>query len=113
MACVSNNDDIFEMIKTQRKAAPTISTIIDGVNINIGSHFTNICKQLYNSVDDKDIKVKQYLNDRINSSSIDDVQRITPSLVEEAIGLLKNNKSDPLFELSSECLKNAAANITV
>ena len=53
------------------------------------------------------MKVKQYLNDNINSFNIDDVQRITPSLVEEAIGRLKNNKSDPLFNFSSECLKNA------
>ena len=35
------------------------------------------------------------------------MSRITPSLVEEAIGRLKNNKSDPLFNFSSECLKNA------
>ena len=54
------------------------------------------------------MKVKQYLNDNINSLNIDDVQRITPSLVEEAIGHLKNNKSDPLFNFSSECLKNAS-----
>ena len=83
--------------------------MIDGVNTNIESHVANVCKQLYNSVDDKAalIKVKQYLNDRINSSSIDDVRRITPSLVEEAIGRLKNNKSDTLFEFSSECPKNA------
>ena len=53
------------------------------------------------------MKVKQYLDDNINSLNIDDVQRITPSLVEEAIGRLKNNKSDPLFNFSSECLKNA------
>ena len=94
---VSNNGDIFEVIKTQRKAAPILS------------HTANIYKQLYNSVDEKDalIKVKQYLNGRINSSSIGDVQRISPSLVEEAIVRLNNNKSDPLFELSSECLKNA------
>ena len=97
MACVSNNGDIFEVTKTH--AAPTISTMIDGVNTNIESHF---------AVDDKDalINGKHYLNDIINSMSIDDVQRITPSLVEEAIGRLKNNKNDPLFELSSECLKN-------
>ena len=97
------------MIKEQRKAAPTVSTMIDGVNTNIESHFANIYKQLYNSVDDKDalMKVKQYLNDNINSLHIDDVQRITQSFIEEAIGRLKNNKSDPLLNFSSECLKNA------
>ena len=68
-----------------------------------------MCKQLYHYVDDKDalMKVKHYLNDNINSLNIDDVQRITLSLVEEAIGRLKNNKSDLLFNFSSECLKNA------
>ena len=108
-ACVSNKGDIFEIIKEQRKAAPNVSTMIDVVNTNIESQFANIYKQLYNSADDKDalMKVKQYLDDNINSLNIDDVQRITPSLVEEAIGRLKNNKSDPLFNFSSECLKNA------
>ena len=107
-ACVSNKGDIFEIIKEQRKVAPTVSTMIDGVNTNIESHFANIYKQLYNSVDDKDalMKVKQYLNANINSLNIDDVQRITPSLVEEAIGRLKNNKSDQLFNFSSECLNS-------
>ena len=97
------------MIKAQRKAAHTVSTMIDGVNTNIESHFANIYKQLYNSIDDRDalMKVKQNLKDRINSSSLNDVQRITPSIVEEAIGRLKNNKSDPLFDFSPECLKNA------
>ena len=90
-ACVSNKGDIFEMIKEQRKAAPTVSAMIDGVNTNIESHFANMYKQLYNSADDKDalMKVKQYRNDNINSLNIDDVQRITPSLVEEAIGRIK------------------------
>ena len=108
-ACISDKGDIFEVIKAQRKAAHTVSTMIDGVNTNIESHFANIYKQLYNSIDDRDalMKVKQNLKDRINSSSLNDVQRITPSIVEEAIGRLKNNKSDPLFVFSSECLKNA------
>ena len=105
-ACISDKDDIFEVIKAQRKAAHTVSTMIDGVNTNIKSHFANIYKQLYNSIDDRDalMKVKQNLKDRVNSS-LNDVQ--TPSIVEEAIGRLKNNKSDPLFDFSSECLKNA------
>ena len=42
IACVSNNSDNFEVIKTQRKAAHTVSTMIDGVNTNIESHFANI-----------------------------------------------------------------------
>ena len=37
-ACVSNKGDIFGMIEEQRKAAPTVSTMIDVVNTNIDSH---------------------------------------------------------------------------
>ena len=46
-ACVSNKGDIFELIKEQRKAAPTVSTMIDGVNTNIESHFANIYTSNY------------------------------------------------------------------
>ena len=53
------------------------------------------------------MKVLQFLDKNTNPSSIADVERITPSIVEEAIRHLKNNKIDPVFDLSSDCLKNA------
>ena len=108
-ACITNNSDIFEVIKAQRKAAPSVSSMIDGVHTNIESHFASTYKELYNSLDDKNElrKVKQSLNDRVTSSSIDDLRPVTPSIVEEAIKHLKSNKNDPIFEFSSECLKNA------
>ena len=51
--CVSNMGDIVEVVKTQRKAAPTVSPVIDGVNTNIDTHFAYFYKQLYNSVGEK------------------------------------------------------------
>ena len=41
-ACVNNKGDTFEVIKTQRKAVPIVSTMIGGVDMNIQSHFANI-----------------------------------------------------------------------
>ena len=49
-----DDEFLFEVIKTRRKAAPTVPSMIDGVNNNIESHFANTYKQQYNSVDDND-----------------------------------------------------------
>ena len=107
-ACINNNVDIFQEIKKQRRVAPTISNIIDGVTNNVESHFASIYKQVYNSVDDQSelFDLTKHLSDCINPSNINNVLRISPSLVREAITRPKNNKSDPLFEFNSDCLKN-------
>ena len=108
-ACINNKGDIFDVIKKQRRAAPTVSTMIDGMTSDVETHFAKTYRKLYNSVNDQDniMKVKQFLEKKVNPSSIADVERITPSIVEEAIRHLKNNKTDPVFDLSSDCLKNA------
>ena len=89
--------------------APTVSSMIDGVRSNIESHFGNVYMDLYNSVNNREelISVTQHLNKMINSSSINDVEKITPTLVGEAISRIKNNKTDPLFLFNSDCFKNA------
>ena len=43
----------------------------------------------------------------ITASSTDDVQEITPDIVQEAINLLKSNKTDPVVDFNSDCIKNA------
>lgn len=108
-ACINGNGDIFDIIKKQRKTKTSLPTTIDGVSSNIGNHFANIYSQLYNSVnDDTELNhLRQYITERIDSSSLQDVLRITPELVTEAIGHLKNNKSDPTNQISSDALKNA------
>ena len=79
------------------------------MSCNIENHFANIHSQLYDSGDDAAalIQLEQCLSERIDSLSLNDVSRITPDIVAEAIGHLKNNKSDPSFQFSSDSLKNA------
>ena len=109
-ACISDRGDIFKEIKKLRKATPAISETIDGVTSNVESHFADVYKKLYNSVDDTEelAEIEQYLNKNINESSLNEVKVVTPQLVREAIGLLKNDKTDPVFTFTSNCLKNCS-----
>ena len=108
-ACFNNKGDIFEEIKKIRKAPPTVSTMIDGVTNKVESHFADIYKQLYNSLDEESnlTHVAEHLNNAINCTSHHDISKVTPALVMDAIDRLKNNKSDPINEFTSDCLKNA------
>ena len=47
------------------------------------------------------------LENRISFHSLNEIEKITPELVEEATDHLKCSKSDPIFEFNSDCLKNA------
>ena len=108
-ACINNNGDIFEEIKKLRKAPLTVSTMIDGVTYKIESHFANTYRQLYNSIDDGSnlTRVAEHLSKAIDSNSHFNVDKITPALVMDAINHLKNNRSDPINDFTSDCLKNA------
>ena len=108
-ACINNNGDIFEEIKKLRKALPTVSTMIDGVTCKIESHFANTYRQLYNSIDDGSnlTRVTEHLSKAIDSNSHFDVDKITPALVMDAINHLKDKRSDPINDFTSDCLKNA------
>ena len=108
-ACISDRGDIFKEIRKLRRASPATTAAIDGVTSNIESHFADVYDKLYNSVEDTDDlkEVKEYLNKNITERSLTDVNVITPELVGEAISLLKNDKTDPVFVFNSNCLKNA------
>ena len=92
-----------------RTTVPTVSSMIDGVTNNVETHFANVYKKLYNSVDDQEnlMVVLQHLNKNIHSASTIDVEKVTPTLVENAISKLKNDKTDPLYQFNSDCMKNA------
>ncbi len=108
-ACINDKGDIFQEIKKLRRAAPTVSTNIDGVTTNIENHFAGIYKSLYNSVEDQEQlkSIRDKINNGIEFSSVTNVLQITPSLVNKAIHRLKNSKNDPVCKFSSDCLKNA------
>ena len=41
-ACINDKGDIFKEVRKMRKTAPTVSSMIDGVTINIGTQFANV-----------------------------------------------------------------------
>ena len=43
---------------------------------------------------------------KINFTHIKDVEKVTKEVVKEAAGNLKQFKSDPVFDFSSDCLAN-------
>ena len=55
--------------------------------------------------------IRRYLNEKICPMSIEDAMKVTPALVRDAVNHLKSNKSDPIFQFTSDCLMNAPANL--
>ena len=99
--------DIFKEIKNLRKTKEVVASSIDNVNENISDHFKTLYSNLYNSIDDAEnmTKVSIDVEDNIGDYSINDVSKVTPKVVREAIMKLKSGKSDPVFSFSSDCIK--------
>ena len=108
-ACINGGSDIFAEIKKLRKCKPTEANKIDGETKDIPGHFKKIYSKLYNSVDDGDelLVIREQLESEIDDCSLIDVEKVTPEKVKEATTKLKANKSDPVCEFSSDCIKNA------
>ena len=107
-ACLNGGSDVFKEVKKMRKCDQSIASSMDGKTENVSEHFKSIYETLYNSVDDSaelnDIKFQ--LDGRINSAHIQDVLKVTPTLVTEAVSHIKDDKTDPLYSFSSDCIKN-------
>ena len=106
-ACLNGNGDLFKQIKTMRKVKPLCADKIDGVTEDIPGHFKSIYEDLYNSVDDaaevEAISIE--VENEINETSIEDVNRVTKEEVLKAAAALKPNKGDPVYSFSSDCVK--------
>ena len=100
--------DIFKEVKKLRQSTSTVASVIDGHSTKIEDHFSSIYKTLYNSVDDQNDVTDLYsqINDTICQDDLIDVKRVTPAKVKEAVNHLNNNKTDPVYDFSSDCLKN-------
>ena len=66
--------------------------MIDGNSVNTETHFAKLYGELYDSVKDRDrlMSVKQFLSKIVDPSSLKDIVKITPALIEE--GSLKNKE---------------------
>ena len=108
-ACINGGGDIFAELKKLRKCKPTEANKIDGETKDIPGHFKKIYSKLYNSVDDGDelLVIREQLESEIDDTSLVDVEKVTAEKVKEATSKLKANKSDPVCDFSSDCIKNA------
>ena len=91
-----------------RKCEQIISSSMDGKSENIQEHFKSIYETLYNSVDDSgELKaINDEVNKKLNASHLIDVSKVTPTIVKEASTHIEDDKTDPIFSFSSDCIKN-------
>ena len=108
LGCLDGEEDIFQEIKKIRNVKQTVASVIDGKSKNVESHFSDIYKSLYNSVNDKQevLEILKNVHDTIDEDDLKDVLKVTPEKVKEATDHLNNNKTDPVYDFSSDCLKN-------
>ena len=108
-SCLNGSADIFTEIKKIRKSKNNVANCIDGKTENIEEHFSSIYKNLYNSVEDRPAVDELYsrVGKMIDNKSIADVEKVTPDVVKEAVGRLNTNKTDPVFEFTSDFIKNS------
>ena len=107
-ACINGNGEIFSEIKKIRNHKNVVASSMDGQKDDIAGHFKGIYSDLYNSVDDMDnlFELKVEIENKINFTQLFEVAKVTPDAVKEAASKLKDNKSDPTYSFSSDCLKH-------
>ena len=108
-SCINGTGDLFEEIKAMRKCDEVTATSMDGITKDIPGHFRRVYENLYNTHDDiaQVAAIEAEVNEKINSSHLVDVEKVTPEIIKEAASHLKNNKSDPIYTFSSDCIKNS------
>ena len=87
---------------------------MDGVRgVGIADHFKGIYSDLYNSVDDQEelLNLCATVDDKVNVYHLHDVNKVTPDIVKEAASNLRDSKSDPTYNFSSDCIKNGPDNL--
>ena len=112
-ACINGDCDLFSEIKKIRNSQTGVANSIDGVRVGIADHFKNIYSGLYNSVDDQEelMTLCESVEKKVNMYHIHDVDKVTPEIVKEAAHNLRDSKSDPSYNFSSDCIKNGPDNL--
>ena len=107
-ACMNGNGDLFKELKKIRHHSPQIATSIDGKNDDLANHFKGLYAELYNSVNDDNetFKIRDSISEKVTYTELFEVNKVTPHLVKEATSKLSQNKSDPVYFYSSDCLRN-------
>ena len=108
--CLDTDTDLFAEIKRQRVNDNEDDVTIDGSSgSDIPNTFADVYKESFNRCNDEE-KVEELKNDiegRIDQNDLREIEKINSTLIKEALEKIKSNKSDPLFDFSSDFLKNA------
>ena len=106
--CLNGKGNIFDEVQKSRKSQQTFATSIDNVTDNIPMHFATVYKNLYNSVDDHDnLKILEESIQTDIGMSLEHIDLITKKVLTSASMKLKPGKSDPILDMTSDCLINA------
>ena len=108
--CLDGDQDLFKEIKKQRSNNNEDEVTIDGVSGDeIPGKFAEIYKDLYNMSSDEEAisGIRNQIKDKIRQPDIIEVDKINSNVIKEAIGKIKANKTDAIFDFSSDFLKNS------
>ena len=108
--CLDDDMDLFKEIKKQRSNTNEDDVTIDGAaGDDIPEKFAKVYKELYNrsSDDEKVLNMKKQINGQIGQNDLKELDKINSVTIKEAIGKIKSNKTDPLYDISSDFLKHS------
>jgi hypothetical protein len=99
--CLEGDNDLFSAIKKQRGCNVDEEVTIDGKSGDeIPKKFATIYGELFNRENDEEniTKLMDQINPNLGNDDLMEVNKVNPNLVKEAVGKLKPNKSDPIWE---------------
>ena len=108
--CMENDNDLFREIKKQRGRNVDEEVTIDGkAGDEIPETFATIYGELFNREnDDENIsRLLNNINQNIANDDLLEVRKVNPNLVKEAVNKLKPNKSDPIWDFSTDLIRGA------
>ena len=108
--CVENDKDLFAEIRKQRSNDNHEDVTIDGAaGKDIPNKFAGIYKELFNrEEDDANIELlSRVIDSDMNEEAKVEIEKINSEKVKEAMNKIKPNKSDPIYDFSSDFLINA------
>ena len=108
--CLEGDNDLFSEIKKQRGCNKDEEVTIDGKSGDeIPKKFATIYGELFNRENDEEniTKLMDQINQNLGNDDLMEVNKVNPNLVKEAVGKLKPNKSDPIWDFSTDLIKGA------
>ena len=102
--------DLFSEIRRNRVIKNEDEVTIDGASGgDIPDAFVSVYRNIYNKArDDQKVEgILKKVNEMLGETDFLEVQKMNGFTVKEALSKIKSGKKDPIYEFSSDCLKNA------